>query len=72
MARPRTWQVPVRGRFTFTPSERQRSRDRGLGFVPRRPVPQGDPVEQEIIVKGSCYFCARADGRHHRGCPRFL
>lgn len=70
MAAPRTWRVPVRGRFTFTPSERQKVRIGG--FVPRRAMPLGDPVGQEIIEKTSCYFCALPDGRHRRGCPRFF
>lgn len=68
MGASKTWRIPVRGRFTFRPNEPQKLRS---GYTPRRVLPHGDPVEQEILEKGSCYWCGRA-GRHDRGCPRYF
>ena len=68
MGASRTWRIPVRGRFSFTPVERAKPA-RG-GFAPRGPLPKGDEMGQQILHKGCCYTCGRSDGGHAVGCPR--
>ncbi len=62
MATP--WYVPVRGRFTFRPTEPMKVR----GGVIRRPVVPGAPIGERPLQKGCCYYCGSAN-YHVSGCP---
>jgi hypothetical protein len=68
MGASKTWHVPVRGRFSFKPSERQKPARGGGGFI-ERPMVQGDAVGEQILEKGSCYTCG-SNSYHLIGCPR--
>lgn len=67
MGASRTWHLPVRGRFSFKPNERQKMR---APEPRRRVVIESEPSPGGPKLPGlGCYHCGRYSG-HEPGCPK--